>query len=40
MAKVRKELRLSPATVKKILAKAKKEKISHYEAADKLINGK
>lgn len=40
MEKVRKELRLSPATVKKIVAKAKKEKISHSEAAELLIKGK
>lgn len=40
MGKVRKELRLSPATVKKIVAKAKKENISHSEAAELLIKGK
>lgn len=40
MGKVRKELRLSPAAVKKIEAKAKKEKISHSEAVERLIKGK
>lgn len=40
MTKVRKELRLKQATVKKIVAKAKKEKVSHSEAAELLIKGK
>lgn len=40
MSKIRKELRLSKAAVKKILARAKKDKISHSEAADLIIKGK